>query len=105
MRRAAIPVLMLAAASCGRDPGAMPADAGATIVLDAGAESGADSSPWSLVPLPGDPAVIDRVELRDMGAAGSDLYVVGSIGTILRSTDQGGSWSAVGLTPGGPNGL
>jgi photosystem II stability/assembly factor-like uncharacterized protein len=109
MRLAAISIslgLMLVVASCGSSPARTTNDSGVTIELDGSADAGAaDSSPWSLVSPLGPSTPLDLVTFHDMGAAGSDLYVVGSTATILRSTDRGGSWSSVGLTPGGPNGL
>jgi len=58
---------------------------------DAGGGPDASGSGWSVQRAANQPT------LWAVGAAGADLYVVGSAGTVLRSNDSGATWSSVGV--------
>jgi len=61
---------------------------------DVAPRSDAGISPWSLVPLPTDSL---GPEFEEMTSAGSDLYLVGGHAVILRSPDDGTTWTNVGM--------
>jgi photosystem II stability/assembly factor-like uncharacterized protein len=69
-------------------PGSGPSDADG---LDTGGGPDAGGGNWSVQRPAG------QASFWAVGAAGTDLYVVGSGGTVLQSSDSGATWSSVGV--------
>src|SRR5215471_12772518 len=83
-------LLMIGACSSQSSPStALAPDAQSDLAPDA------SGSRWSLVSLPTDSL---QPGFRKMTSAGSDLYLVGDHAIILRSPDEGTTWTNVGMS-------